>query len=81
MAVRPNTPVMPFATPAKKASYIDPTVSIKTATRSSWVFKALSGLMPRLMAGAAIKIGNLSDVLDNASIIADGGRGNRGPKS
>ncbi len=28
-AVHPNTPVMPFATPTKKASFIDPTVSIE----------------------------------------------------
>ena len=27
-AVSPNTPVMPFGTPSKKATYIDPTVSV-----------------------------------------------------
>ena len=79
VAVRPNTPVLPFATPAKKATYIDPTVSIKNGNSVVMGYQDFIGPYATLDgAGGAIKIGNGSDVLDNASVVADGGRGHRG---
>ncbi len=75
LAVHPNTPVMPFATPAKKASFIDPTVSIKNGTSVVVGYQDFIGPYAALDGtGGAIKIGNGSDVLDNASIVASGGR-------
>ncbi len=74
-AVRPNLPVMPFATPSKKASFIDPTVSIANGNSVIVGFQDFIGPYAELDGrGGAIKIGNSSDVLDNASIIANPSR-------
>ena len=71
-AFGPNTPVMPFATPSKKASFIDPTVSIKNGNSVVLGFQDFIGPYATLDGrGGAIKIGNGSDVLDNASIVAN----------
>ena len=78
-AVRPNTPVMPFATPAKKASFIDPTVAIDNGDSIVLGFQEFIGPFVTLDGTrGAIKIGNGSDVLDNASIVASSGRGYSG---
>jgi carbonic anhydrase/acetyltransferase-like protein (isoleucine patch superfamily) len=79
-AVRPNLPVMPFATPSKKASFIDPTVNIQNGNSVIVGFQDFIGPYAQLDGRrGAIKIGNSSDVLDNAAIIANPGR--RGPAS
>lgn len=78
-AVRPNTPIMPYATPAKKATFIDPTVSIKNGKSVVIGYKNFIGPYASLDGTAgAIKIGNGSDVLDNASIVASGAGSGRG---
>jgi carbonic anhydrase/acetyltransferase-like protein (isoleucine patch superfamily) len=76
-AVHPNIPVMPFAMLSKKASYIDPTVHIQNGQSVVVGFQNFIGPYARLDGRAgAIKIGNTSDVLDNASIVANpSGRG------
>jgi carbonic anhydrase/acetyltransferase-like protein (isoleucine patch superfamily) len=79
-AIHPNTPVMPFATPTKKASFIDPTVQIKNG--SSVVVSFQSYIAPYATLngrGGAIKIGDGSDVLDSASIVANPGHAYRTP--
>jgi carbonic anhydrase/acetyltransferase-like protein (isoleucine patch superfamily) len=81
LAVGPNTPVMPFATPAKKASFIDPTVSIKNGNSTVLGYQDFIGPYATLDGrSGAIKIGNGSDVLDNASIVANPGRGHGSPE-
>jgi len=73
-AVRPNLPVMPFATPSKKASFIDPAVSVEKGISVIVGYQGFIGPYAQLDGrGGAIKIGNSSDVLDNASIIANPG--------
>ncbi len=75
-AVSPNRPIMPYGTPAKIASYIDPTVSIEHGDSVVLGYQDFIGPYATLDgSGGAIKIGNGSDVLDNASITATGGRG------
>jgi carbonic anhydrase/acetyltransferase-like protein (isoleucine patch superfamily) len=75
-AIAPNTPIMPFATPAKKASFIDPTVSIVSGSSIVMGYQNFIGPYVTLNgAGGAIKIGNGSDVLDNASVVATAARG------
>ena len=65
---------MPFATTAKKASFIDPTVSIENGDSIVLGFQEFIGPYVTLDgSGGAIKIGNGSDVLDNASIVASSG--------
>jgi carbonic anhydrase/acetyltransferase-like protein (isoleucine patch superfamily) len=69
-AVRPNTPVMPFSTPSKKATFIDPTVQIENGNSVVLGYQSFIGPYARLDGrGGAIKIANGSDVLDNASIV------------
>ena len=73
-AIGPNKPVMPFASPAKKATYIDPTVSVEHGHSVVIGFQNFIGPHVNLNgSGGAIKIGNTSSVLDNASIIANPG--------
>ena len=75
----PNTPIMPYATPAKKATFIDPTVSIKNGNSVVIGYQNFIGPYASLDGTAgAIKIGNGSDVLDNASIVASRGQKGRG---
>src|SRR5579863_6258833 len=58
-AIHPNTPVMPFATPSKKASFLDPTAQIKNGL--SVVISYQSYIAPYVTldarGGGAIKIG------------------------
>jgi carbonic anhydrase/acetyltransferase-like protein (isoleucine patch superfamily) len=75
LATRPNTPVMPFASPAKKATYIDPSVKIVNGTTIVLGYQSFIGPYATLDGSkGAIKVGNGSDVLDNATIVASGGR-------
>jgi hypothetical protein len=77
-AVEPNTPIMPFATPSKKATFIDPTVSIHNGNSVIIGFQNFIGPYAKLDGGSgAIKITNSSDILDNASIVANPGRHGR----
>jgi carbonic anhydrase/acetyltransferase-like protein (isoleucine patch superfamily) len=71
-AVHPNLPVMPFATPSKRASFVDPTVNIEHGDTVVLGYQDFIGPYVVLDGrGGAIKVGNGSDVLDNASIIAN----------
>lgn len=74
-ARHPNTPVMPFATPTKKASFIDPTVSIRNGNSVVISFQSYVAPYATLDARghAAIKIGDSSEVLDSAQLIANPG--------
>jgi carbonic anhydrase/acetyltransferase-like protein (isoleucine patch superfamily) len=77
-AVAPNMPIMPFATPSKKATFIDPTVKIRGANSVVMGYQNFIGPYASLNgAGGAIKITNGSDILDSASIIANPGRNGR----
>jgi carbonic anhydrase/acetyltransferase-like protein (isoleucine patch superfamily) len=77
-AVEPNTPIMPFATPSKKATFIDPTVNIRNGNSVIIGFQNFIGPYAKLDGGGgAIKITNSSDILDNASIVANPGRHGR----
>jgi carbonic anhydrase/acetyltransferase-like protein (isoleucine patch superfamily) len=78
-AVAPNRPIMPFATPSKKATFIDPTVTIQNGNSIIIGYQDFIGPYVRLDGrGGAIKVGNSSNVLDNASIVASPGRARRG---
>jgi carbonic anhydrase/acetyltransferase-like protein (isoleucine patch superfamily) len=71
-AIRPNLPVMPFATPSNNASFVDPTVSISNADTAILGYQDFIGPYALLDGrDGAIKVGDYSDVLDNASIIAN----------
>jgi carbonic anhydrase/acetyltransferase-like protein (isoleucine patch superfamily) len=71
-AVHPNLPVMPFGTPSKKASFVDPKVNVENGNTVVLGYQDFIGPYALLDGrGGAIKIGNGSDVLDNASIIAN----------
>ena len=71
-AVRPNTPIMPFSTPSKKATFIDPTVQIENGNSVVLGYQSFIGPYVTLDGrGGAVKIANGSDVLDSASIAAN----------
>jgi carbonic anhydrase/acetyltransferase-like protein (isoleucine patch superfamily) len=78
-ARHPNTPVMPFATPTKKASFIDPTVTIRNGNAVVISFQSYIAPYATLDAqgGGAIKIGDGSDVLDSAKLVANPGHADR----
>jgi carbonic anhydrase/acetyltransferase-like protein (isoleucine patch superfamily) len=68
-AVQPNLPIMPFGTPSKKATFIDPKVSIESGRSTVIGYQDFIGPYANLDAqGGAIKIGNGSDVLDSSAI-------------
>jgi carbonic anhydrase/acetyltransferase-like protein (isoleucine patch superfamily) len=81
-AVHPNTPVMAFATPTKKASFIDPTVTIQNGNSVVISFQSYIAPYATLDArgGGAIKIGDSSDVLDSARLVANPGHAYRTPQ-
>jgi carbonic anhydrase/acetyltransferase-like protein (isoleucine patch superfamily) len=66
---------MPCATPTKKASFIDPSVTIKNGSTTVISFQSYVAPYVTLdsRGHAAIKIGAGSDVLDSAQIIANPG--------
>jgi carbonic anhydrase/acetyltransferase-like protein (isoleucine patch superfamily) len=80
-AVAPNRPVMPFSTPPKKATYIDPTVSIENGNSVIIGYQCFIGPYANLNGGGgAIKIGNSSSVLDNAIVRANAGFAGKKPE-
>jgi carbonic anhydrase/acetyltransferase-like protein (isoleucine patch superfamily) len=72
-AIHPNRPVMPFATPSKKASFLDPSVAIRNG--QSVVVSYQSYIAPYVTldasGGGAIKLGDGSEILDAATIVAN----------
>ncbi len=71
-AVRPNTPVMPYGTASKLATYIDPSVHIVNGYAVIVGGPSFIGPYATLNAhGGIIKIGNGTDILDNSSIVAN----------
>ena len=71
-AVRPNTPVMPYGTASKLATYIDPSTHIVNGYAVIVGGPSFIGPYATLNAhGGIIKIGNGTDILDNASIVAN----------
>ena len=71
-AVRPNTPVLPFGSPAKRATYIDPTAHIINGYAVIISTPDFIAPYATLNAhGGIIKIGGVSAILDNASIVAN----------
>src|SRR5271157_4839635 len=71
-AVRPNTPVLPFGTAAKLASYIDPTAHIINGY--AVIVGAPSFIAPYATLnahGGIIKIGSGTVILDNSAIVAN----------
>jgi carbonic anhydrase/acetyltransferase-like protein (isoleucine patch superfamily) len=71
-AVRPNTPVLPFGSPAKRATYIDPTAHIINGY--AVIISTPDFIAPYATLdahGGIIKIGGVSAILDNASIVAN----------
>ncbi len=74
-AVHLNTPIMPYGTPSKKATFVDPTVGIESGRSVIIGYQNFIGPYAKLDAQrGAIKIGNGSDVLDNASVVANPNR-------
>lgn len=72
VALHPNTPIMPFATPSNKASFIDLTVKIIHGQSVVIGLQNFIGPYATLNGhSGAIKIGNLSNILDNSSLVAD----------
>jgi carbonic anhydrase/acetyltransferase-like protein (isoleucine patch superfamily) len=68
---------MPYGTPSKKASFIDPKANIENGNSVIIGYQCFIGPYAQLDGrGGAIKIGNGSDVLDNSSIVAT--RGHQG---
>ncbi len=71
-AIRPNTPVMPYGTASKLATYIDPSVHIINGHAVIVGAPSFIGPYSTLNAhGGIIKIGSGTDILDNASIVAN----------
>jgi carbonic anhydrase/acetyltransferase-like protein (isoleucine patch superfamily) len=72
-AIHPNRPVMPFATPAKKASFIDPSVAIRNGQSVVVSYQSYIAPYATLDAsgGGAIKLGDGSHILDAATIVAN----------
>jgi carbonic anhydrase/acetyltransferase-like protein (isoleucine patch superfamily) len=71
-AVRPNTPVLPFGAPSKLATYIDPAAHIINGYAA--IIGASSFIAPYSTLdahGGIIKIGSGTDILDNATIVAN----------
>ncbi len=71
-AVRPNTPVLPYGTASKLATYIDPTAHIINGY--AVIVGAPSFIAPYATLnahGGIIKIGSGTDILDNASVVAN----------
>ncbi len=74
VAIHPNTPVLPFATPSTKATYIDPTVKIVDGASVVVGLQDFVGPYATLNGhSGAIKIGNLTSILDNSTLTPDPG--------
>jgi carbonic anhydrase/acetyltransferase-like protein (isoleucine patch superfamily) len=71
-AVRPNTPVLPFGATARRATYIDPTARIINGYAVIISTPGFIAPYATLDAhGGIIKIGGVSAIMDNASIVAN----------
>jgi carbonic anhydrase/acetyltransferase-like protein (isoleucine patch superfamily) len=71
-AVRPNTPVMPYGSPSKAATFIDPSVRINNGYAVFVSSPGFIGPYATLNAhGGAIKIGQSAVILDNANIVGN----------
>jgi carbonic anhydrase/acetyltransferase-like protein (isoleucine patch superfamily) len=71
-AVRPNTPVLPYGTPSKMATFVDPSAHIINGYAVIVGSPSFIGPYSTLNAhGGIIKIGSGSDILDNATIVAN----------
>jgi carbonic anhydrase/acetyltransferase-like protein (isoleucine patch superfamily) len=71
-AVRPNTPVLPYGTPAKSATFIDPSVGIVNGYAVIISNNSFIGPYATLNAQAGIvKIGDHTAILDNVSVTAN----------
>lgn len=79
-AVRPNTPVLPYGTPSKAATYIDPSARIANGYAVIVSQQSFIGPYAALDAHAGIiKIGAGTAILDNASITANPARSKARP--
>ena len=80
-AIHPNTPVLPFATPSKKATFIDPTVQLESSSSAVISFQSYIAPYATLNSrNGAIKIGDGSDILDSAQLVANPGHSQRVPE-
>ena len=74
-AVRPNTPVLPFGTPSKWATFIDPSSRIKNGNDVIIGIRSFIGFYTTLDASRGhIKIGGATSIENNTSIIANPSR-------
>jgi carbonic anhydrase/acetyltransferase-like protein (isoleucine patch superfamily) len=70
--VRPNTPVLPYAFPNRKATFIDPSVHITNGKHIFMGVQTYVGPYATMNATSGfIKIGNASFIGDNARIVSD----------
>ncbi len=78
--VRPNTPVVPYGVATSAVSFVDPSVGVSHGAHVVIGQRDYVGPFARLDARSGyIKVGNLSTILDNASIIANPtGKGSSG---
>ena len=80
-AVAPEQARLAVCHAAKKATYIDPTVSIENGNSVVIGFQNFIGPYANLNGGGgAIKIGNTSSMLDNATIVANPGLRHQKPE-
>ncbi|MGC8644197.1 MAG: hypothetical protein ACP5XB_30425, partial [Isosphaeraceae bacterium] len=71
-AVRPNTPVLPYGAPSKQSTFIDPSARIINGYAVIVSSPGLIAPYSTLNAhGGIIKIGTGSDIMDNATIVAN----------
>lgn len=78
--VRPNTPVLPFGAPSKQAAFVDPSARIINGYAVIISSPALIAPYSTLDAhGGIIKIGLGSNILDNATIIANPSHPHKAP--
>ena len=78
--VRPNLPVVPNGVPTATVSFVDPSAGIGNGKHVVVGQRDYVGSYAKLNASAGyIKVGNLSTILDNATIVANpSGRGSTG---
>jgi carbonic anhydrase/acetyltransferase-like protein (isoleucine patch superfamily) len=77
-AVRPNTPVLPFGTSSKFATFIDPSSRIRNGRDVIVGVRSFIGFYTTLDASHGhIKIGGASSIENNATIVANRSKGRR----
>ncbi len=71
-AVRPNTPVLPYGVASKLATYVDPSAHVINGYAVIIGAPSFIGPYSTLNAhGGIIKIGSGTDILDNATVVAN----------